>query len=257
MGLSLFVRISNSNRSDLGRPRAVAGCSGNPEPPDIVGCTSEIVRGAAENENSATKSLKPLPAPMSHALRKKKSLLPGSGCQPLPGAEQATSHPQSKGRISSRMTKQSLALLCAAVGCYTAAVDPPIDPPTAMTTITVPDAVARGAVMPNGAPWQYQLNHTGSTGWIIHMSGGGWIFMKNSSGSSHHADGISPRANETMGLDDDHGVGSGANGCYGICDGIRMPAHVSTPTCLRPCIFTHMPRPMFARYHVERCCEQP
>ena len=83
----------------------------------------------------------------------------------------------------------------------------PSDPPTTMTTITVPNAATTGAVFPNGLPWQYQLNlTTNSTGWIIHMSGGGWSFMKNNSAESSTTVDGKPQV--------------ASSGCYGICDGI-------------------------------------
>ena len=41
----------------------------------------------------------------------------------------------------------------------------------------VPGAAAIGAVDPEGGPANYFLNYTGSSGWVIHLSGGGWRFL--------------------------------------------------------------------------------
>ena len=58
-----------------------------------------------------------------------------------------------------------------------------------MTTVTVPGSVAAGAVYPNGGAAHYELNYTGSPGWIVHMSGGGWRFMKTTSSSAAEGSG--------------------------------------------------------------------
>ena len=49
---------------------------------------------------------------------------------------------------------------------------PPYDPPTQMTTIPIPNAVALGAVYPNGdgAFYTMNTNPNRSTGWIIHSA---------------------------------------------------------------------------------------
>ena len=54
-----------------------------------------------------------------------------------------------------------------------------------------------------------ELNYTGSTGWIVHLSGGGWRFLPN---------GSAPFANHAEGYQD--GTGPSDAGCYGHCDGI-------------------------------------
>ena len=91
---------------------------------------------------------------------------------------------------------------------------------TPMTTETVPDAVAKGAVFPGGQPWQYQLNNnTASTGWIIHMSGGGWNFMKNSS-----VEAVQDGTKKRDGTNFDSNAG-----CYGICDGILSNDQADNP----------------------------
>ena len=38
-------------------------------------------------------------------------------------------------------------------------------------------AAAIGAVYPSGKPADYFLNYTGSSGWVIHLSGGGWHLL--------------------------------------------------------------------------------
>jgi len=106
----------------------------------------------------------------------------------------------------------------ALVLCSAQAPPEPYDPATVMTVVNVSaDAVRKGAVFPDGSPWSYQLNLTGSTGWIIHLSGGGWNFMKNSSSSSYGSDGL------TLGVHGD------TAGCYGICDGIMSNSAVNNP----------------------------
>ena len=104
------------------------------------------------------------------------------------------------------------------------------DPPTQMKTVTVPDALAKGAVFPNGLPWQYQLNTTaGSTGWIIHMSGGGWEFMKNESSKDHSAPKGHPWQFDTIGRGMVAQDSSASAGCYGICDGIMSNDAANNP----------------------------
>ena len=61
---------------------------------------------------------------------------------------------------------------------------PAPNPPTNMTTVTVEGAVAMGALTPRGEAPTIELNATGSKGWVIHMSGGGWGFRKNTSAAA-------------------------------------------------------------------------
>ena len=51
-------------------------------------------------------------------------------------------------------------------------VPPPYDPPTQMTNVPIPNAVALGAVYPSGdgAFYTMNTNPNGSTGWIIHSA---------------------------------------------------------------------------------------
>jgi hypothetical protein len=88
----------------------------------------------------------------------------------------------------------------------------PPDPETQMPNYVVSGAAAAGAVYPNGQPANYFLNHTGSSGWVIHLSGGGWRFLKNTS-NLHAAITPPPLLSD--------GLHVGADGhCYGKCDGI-------------------------------------
>ena len=50
-----------------------------------------------------------------------------------------------------------------------------------MITTTVDGALELGAVTPRGKVPTIEFNNTGSKGWVMHMSGGGWGFQKNSS----------------------------------------------------------------------------
>lgn len=84
----------------------------------------------------------------------------------------------------------------------------PYDPVTPMPQFDVPGAAAAGAFYPTGTPAYYYANMTGSTGWVIHLSGGGWRFV-----------GESGAADDTVTSDGlPHNMGGGS--CYGGCDGI-------------------------------------
>ena len=95
------------------------------------------------------------------------------------------------------------------------------NPPTVMASVTVAGAVEIGAVTPRGEAPIIEFNSTGSKGWVIHMSGGGWGFRKNttSAGARFNRDGAPL-----------HGGGSAGTAappappgfnCYGDgCDGI-------------------------------------
>lgn len=50
-----------------------------------------------------------------------------------------------------------------------------------MATVPIAGAVAMGALTPEGKEPVITLNTTGSRGWVIHLSGGGWGFLKNTS----------------------------------------------------------------------------
>ena len=84
---------------------------------------------------------------------------------------------------------------------------------TEMTTVEVPAAKAAGAVYPDGSPAKFELNFTGSPGWVVHLSGGGWRFMK-------------PGQSQLLGQPPARLTPDGAtaapsdSGCYGHCDGI-------------------------------------
>jgi hypothetical protein len=86
-----------------------------------------------------------------------------------------------------------------------------------------------GAVYPNNKPASYELHYTGSPGWVIHLSGGGWRFLTNKTGETGD---VPPLTQDGIRRDED-GVGgaeaeaseleSGSSlggGCYGECDGI-------------------------------------
>jgi hypothetical protein len=88
-----------------------------------------------------------------------------------------------------------------------------------MTTVTVDGAVEIGAVTPRGEAPTIEFNNTGSKGWVIHMSGGGWGFLKNSSaGMTFKRDGariVEPNTKPT--------------GCYVNCDGIMSADAAQNP----------------------------
>jgi hypothetical protein len=89
-----------------------------------------------------------------------------------------------------------------------------------MTTVAVDGAVEIGAVTPRGEAPAIEFNNTGSKGWVIHMSGGGWGFLKNSSTeTTFKRDGAriaaEPNAKST--------------GCYLNCDGIMSADAAQNP----------------------------
>lgn len=117
---------------------------------------------------------------------------------------------------------------------------PTPNPPTTMSTVTVEGAVEAGALTPRGEAPTIELNATGSRGWIIHMSGGGWGFRKNTTtataatapaagGSAYEETWVPDGAGSNRG----GGGGGGGDGerlgaqqqpkhtgCYMFCDGI-------------------------------------
>lgn len=108
---------------------------------------------------------------------------------------------------------------------------PTPNPPTNMTTVTVEGAVELGALTPRGEAPTIELNATGSRGWVIHMSGGGWGFRKNSSvhseswtrdGAAQTRD-FSPAQHEQLGAQPQH------SGCYMFCDGILSADAAQNP----------------------------
>lgn len=92
-----------------------------------------------------------------------------------------------------------------------------------MTTIEVPGAAVAGAIYPDHSPAKFELNFTGSQGWVVHLSGGGWRFLSNKTTS---IDGsvpeLSPDGVKFRTVTDDTicAPPSTAHGCYGYCDGI-------------------------------------
>jgi len=106
---------------------------------------------------------------------------------------------------------------------------PTPNPPTNMTTVTVEGAVAIGALTPRGEAPTIELNATGSKGWVIHMSGGGWGFRKNTSaaaGATWMRDGAAagpPAGAEQLGAQPQH------SGCYMFCDGILSADAAQNP----------------------------
>eukprot|EP01045_Picozoa_sp_COSAG04_P009887 COSAG04_NODE_589_length_12295_cov_12.315513_6_plen_380_part_00 len=106
---------------------------------------------------------------------------------------------------------------------------PTPNPPTNMTTVTVEGAVAMGALTPRGEAPTIELNATGSKGWVIHMSGGGWGFRKNTSaaaGATWMRDGAAagpPAGAEQLGAQPQR------SGCYMFCDGILSADAAQNP----------------------------
>ena len=107
-----------------------------------------------------------------------------------------------------------------------------------MPSVMVPTAAEAGALYPDGTPAYYFMNYTGSRGYVIHLSGGGWRFapqgrqvddrnsVNNNSSSvlpPLTSDGLLLSRSSSAG---DHGHGLGMGGvpsqghCYGRCDGI-------------------------------------
>jgi len=85
-----------------------------------------------------------------------------------------------------------------------------------MPEFQVAGAAAAGAFYPNGAPASYFMNYTGSTGFVIHLSGGGWRFA--SGDGSAMVPGAQPLSPDGYGQG---GRAATADGhCYGGCDGI-------------------------------------
>ena len=102
-----------------------------------------------------------------------------------------------------------------------------------MTTVEVPNALTLGAVLPDGKPFAYTLNYRpNATGWIIHMSGGGWNFLKNETNDDRSRQEQTQQLKPIL-----DGVAtvalaanaSGESGCYGICDGIMSNDPVNNP----------------------------
>jgi hypothetical protein len=89
-----------------------------------------------------------------------------------------------------------------------------------MTTVTVEGAVAIGAVTPRGDAPTIEFNNTGSKGWVIHMSGGGWGFLKNSSNETIFKRDGARRAEESN---------AETQGCYLKCDGIMSADTAQNP----------------------------
>jgi len=120
------------------------------------------------------------------------------------------------------------AACCAGGGLPCPALPSP-NPWTCMTTVSVPGAVAVGAVYPNGAPAKFELNYTKSPGWVIHLSGGGWQFMKNTSSSSSEltVDGAPARGPPPAA--DICAPPSSSHGCYANCDGVMSDDATQNP----------------------------
>lgn len=102
----------------------------------------------------------------------------------------------------------------------------PPDPATPMPAVDVPGAEARGALYPNGQPASYFMRrNNASAGYVIHLSGGGWRFMKRDPGVLGGVDAASAAGALTR--DGQPAAGSGA--CYGRCDGILSDDPVVNP----------------------------
>ena len=108
---------------------------------------------------------------------------------------------------------------------------PTPNPPTKMTTVIVEGAVAMGALTPRGEAPSIELNATGSKGWVIHMSGGGWGFRKNTS-TSGAADTWVRDGTSSGPLREEVGQLSAQpeySGCYMFCDGILSTDAAQNP----------------------------
>lgn len=94
------------------------------------------------------------------------------------------------------------------------------NPETVMPNVVVPGAAEAGAVYPDNTPANYFINHTGSSGWIIHLSGGGWRFLTPST----------PDGFTSSGMTSDGSTRATAEGhCYGKCDGILSDDPAQNP----------------------------
>ena len=111
---------------------------------------------------------------------------------------------------------------CCALNHTQVCLPPPSpNPETLVNFVNVNGSYEVGALRGyNQTQLQVQLNATGSRGWVIHLSGGGWGAPKNNTGSDE--------------LNDD-GVKSGLggvgpySGCYKHCDGILSNDPVQNP----------------------------
>ncbi len=106
------------------------------------------------------------------------------------------------------------------------------NPPTNMSTVTVAGAVEIGALTPRGEAPTIELNATGSRGWVIHMSGGGWGFRKNTTAhvESWHRDGATRATHESnAGQGERLGAQPQHSGCYMFCDGILSADAAQNP----------------------------
>ena len=101
-------------------------------------------------------------------------------------------------------------------------IPPPPNPWTLMTTVVVPGAAAAGAIYPDSSPANFELNFTGSPGWIVHLSGGGWRFLQNTTNGTAAESKVPPA------LTGDGSVPSDV-GCYGHCDGIMSTDPTQNP----------------------------
>ena len=101
---------------------------------------------------------------------------------------------------------------------YVAAVDPiptpSPNPSTELQAENVSGAAAMGALYPDGSPAVLWMNYTGSPGWVISLSGGGWRFLSQTASTEVppplYSDGLDPLTVEA----------GGNELCYGSCDGI-------------------------------------
>jgi hypothetical protein len=84
-----------------------------------------------------------------------------------------------------------------------------------MTTVTVQGASGLGAIYPDSTPAKFELNFTGSPGWIVHLSGGGWRFLQNATSVPTESKDGSPPSDDV--------------GCYGHCDGIMSTDPLQNP----------------------------
>lgn len=122
---------------------------------------------------------------------------------------------------------------------YVCEAPPQPNPATMMASVTVDGAVEMGAVTPRGEAPTIEFNNTGSKGWVIHMSGGGWGFRKNTSAASlrFKRDGIlTPPATRPAAATPYKGVWDSPPpppppppACYLKCDGIMSADAAQNP----------------------------
>ena len=91
----------------------------------------------------------------------------------------------------------------------------------------ISNAVALGAVLPDGSPFAYTIIYRpNATGWVVHMSGGGWAFLKNGTAAGGGGQGAARLAKDGL---VPPSSSSSLGSCYGICDGIMSNDVAANP----------------------------